>query len=222
MMFMMRGIENALGASGGIAAAQQMEARFKEFLSNPKKFEPNRAFQRQEDHELVDSVTENGDFEDDVNGYCDESSLRIDNNRSIEDDVEVDDDSATSPKVANQNAMNLFNFTNFNSPNFHMQYDYTAPIARNTPENNQVRLIDYRNQKVASFTVDAKELICLPQAFEFFLKALVGGLHTVYTKLKRLDIVPIVCNVEQVSANREVNSILLFSYFFFCFKGESS
>ena len=135
------------------------------------------------------------------------------NNRSVEDDVEVDDDSATSPKMANRNAMNLFNFTNFNSPNFHMQYDYTAPIARNTPENNQVRLIDYRNQKVASFTVDAKELICLPQAFEFFLKALVGGLHTVYTKLKRLDIVPIVCNVEQVSGSREVNSIFLLSYF---------
>lgn len=79
-----------------------------------------------------------------------------------------------------------------------LQYDCTAPIARNTPENNEVRLIDYRQVKIASFTVDGKELICLPQAFEMFLKNLVGGLHTVYTKLKRLDIVPIVCNVEQV------------------------
>ena len=79
-----------------------------------------------------------------------------------------------------------------------IQYDCSAPIARNTPENNEVRLIDYRKSKVASFTVDGKELICLPQAFEMFLKSLVGGLHTVYTKLKRLDIVPIVCNVEQV------------------------
>ena len=80
-----------------------------------------------------------------------------------------------------------------------IQYECTAPIARNTPENNEVKLIDYRQSKVASFTVDGKELICLPQAFELFLKNLVGGLHTVYTKLKRLDIVPIVCNVEQVS-----------------------
>ena len=31
-----------------------------------------------------------------------------------------------------------------------------------------------------------------------FLKNLVGGLHTVYTKCKRLDIHPLVCNVEQV------------------------
>ena len=37
------------------------------------------------------------------------------------------------------------------------------------------------------------------KAFEIFLKHLVGGLHTVYTKLKRLSITPLVCNVEQVS-----------------------
>jgi hypothetical protein len=80
-----------------------------------------------------------------------------------------------------------------------IQYDCAAPIARNTPENNQVRIIEYRENKIASFTVDGKELLCLPQAFEIFLKNLVGGLHTVYTKLKRLDIIPIVCNVEQVS-----------------------
>lgn len=35
------------------------------------------------------------------------------------------------------------------------------------------------------------------QAYELFLKNMVGGLHTVYTKLKRLDIVPRICNVEQ-------------------------
>ena len=89
----------------------------------------------------------------------------------------------------------------FESPinNSQIQYDCSAPIARNTPENNEVKLIDYRQNKMASFKVDGKELICLPQAFEIFLKNLVGGLHTVYTKLKRLDIVPIICNVEQVN-----------------------
>ena len=30
-----------------------------------------------------------------------------------------------------------------------------------------------------------KTMLCLPQAFELFLKNLVGGLHTVYTKCKR-------------------------------------
>ncbi len=87
------------------------------------------------------------------------------------------------------------------------QYDCAAPIASNTPENNECKLIDYRQTKVASFRVDGKELICLPQAFELFLKTLVGGLHTVYTKLKRLDIVPIVCNVEQVRILRSLGAI---------------
>ncbi|CAB3247923.1 unnamed protein product [Arctia plantaginis] len=50
-------------------------------------------------------------------------------------------------------------------------------------------------------------MLCLPQAFELFLKHLVGGLHTVYTKLKRLDIVPLVCNVEQVRILRGLGAI---------------
>jgi len=88
----------------------------------------------------------------------------------------------------------------FESPisNSQIQYDCSAPIARNTPENNEVRTIVYRQNKMEAFRVDGKEMICLPQAFEIFLKNLVGGLHTVYTKLKRLDIVPVICNVEQV------------------------
>ena len=100
----------------------------------------------------------------------------------------------------NQPVLPILKCKYFESPinQSQIQYDCTAPIARNTPENNEVKLIEYRHSQVASFTVDGKDLICLPQAFELFLKNLVGGLHTVYTKLKRLDIVPIVCNVEQV------------------------
>jgi hypothetical protein len=96
----------------------------------------------------------------------------------------------------------------FESPisNSQIQYDCSAPIARNTPENNEVRTIVYRQNKMEAFRVDGKEMICLPQAFEIFLKNLVGGLHTVYTKLKRLDIVPVICNVEQVNN--------LFDFFF--------
>uniref|UniRef100_A0A1A8R0A7 SKI/SNO/DAC domain-containing protein n=1 Tax=Nothobranchius rachovii TaxID=451742 RepID=A0A1A8R0A7_9TELE len=74
----------------------------------------------------------------------------------------------------------------------------TASPVESTPQNNECKLVEVKGAKLASFTVKGTELICLPQAFDVFLKHLVGGLHTVYTKLKRLDIAPVVCNVEQV------------------------
>ena len=53
---------------------------------------------------------------------------------------------------------------------------------------NQYTEITYKGQQVAAFLAANKNpteyLLCLPQAFELFLKHLVGGLHTVYTKLK--------------------------------------
>ncbi|KAJ1082110.1 hypothetical protein NDU88_002280 [Pleurodeles waltl] len=67
-------------------------------------------------------------------------------------------------------------------------------------------MADLHGAKVASFLVEGQELICLPQVFNLFLKHLVGGLHTVYTKLKRLDIAPIVCNVELVRILRGPSS----------------
>ncbi|BFZ14706.1 hypothetical protein BsWGS_17744 [Bradybaena similaris] len=85
-------------------------------------------------------------------------------------------------------------------------YSSPPPIALN-PEHNVCKLIDYRGSQVAAFMVDNRELICLPQAFELFLKHLVGGLHTVYTKLKRLEITPVVCNVEQVRILRGLGAI---------------
>ncbi|CAH1777062.1 unnamed protein product [Owenia fusiformis] len=83
----------------------------------------------------------------------------------------------------------------------------TPPPVTSNPENNTCKMIEYRGAKIAAFTVDGRELICLPQAFDLFLKHLVGGLHTVYTKLKRLDITPIVCNVEQVRILRGLGAI---------------
>lgn len=83
----------------------------------------------------------------------------------------------------------------------------SPPPAASNPENNSCKMIEYRGAKVAAFMVDHRELICLPQAFELFLKHLVGGLHTVYTKLKRLDITPVVCNVEQVRILRGLGAI---------------
>ncbi|KAK6976207.1 dachshund 1, partial [Biomphalaria glabrata] len=85
-------------------------------------------------------------------------------------------------------------------------YSSPPPLACN-PEHNVCKLIDYRGAQVAAFMVESRELICLPQAFELFLKHLVGGLHTVYTKLKRLEITPIVCNVEQVRILRGLGAI---------------
>ncbi|XP_072837195.2 dachshund homolog 2 isoform X3 [Pogona vitticeps] len=68
-------------------------------------------------------------------------------------------------------------------------------------------MVDLHGVKVASFLVEGQELICLPQVFDLFLKHLVGGLHTVYTKLKRLDIAPVVCTVEQVRILRGLGAI---------------
>ena len=82
-----------------------------------------------------------------------------------------------------------------------------GPSPGTVPDHTACNVIVYRNRNVAAFTVDGRELICLPQAFEFFLKHLVGGLHTVYTKLKRLDIQPLVCNVEQVRILRGLGAI---------------
>ncbi|MCJ8732377.1 hypothetical protein PDJAM_G00210580 [Pangasius djambal] len=85
-------------------------------------------------------------------------------------------------------------------------YSTPSPV-ENTPQNNECKMVELRGAQVASFTVEGRELICLPQAFDLFLKHLVGGLHTVYTKLKRLEITPVVCNVEQVRVLRGLGAI---------------
>ena len=50
--------------------------------------------------------------------------------------------------------------------------------------------------------LQGRTMLCLPQAFDLFLKHLVGGMHTVYCKLKRLEITQIVCNVEMIRTLR--------------------
>ncbi|XP_044733485.1 dachshund homolog 1-like [Chrysoperla carnea] len=86
-------------------------------------------------------------------------------------------------------------------------YNSPPPISSSDPTANECKLVEYRGQKVAAFIIAGDTMLCLPQAFELFLKHLVGGLHTVYTKLKRLDIVPLVCNVEQVRILRGLGAI---------------
>ncbi|VDM43165.1 unnamed protein product [Toxocara canis] len=88
------------------------------------------------------------------------------------------------------------------SPRFPIEsahLDSTEPVI--------AKLYEYRGERVAGFEVHGRHMICLPQLYEIFLKTLVGGLHTVYTKLKRLEIRPVVCNVEQVRALRSLGAI---------------
>jgi hypothetical protein len=80
-------------------------------------------------------------------------------------------------------------------------------VSINDPTANDCKIVEYRGEKIAAFVIANKTMLCLPQAFELFLKHLVGGLHTVYTKLKRLEITPIVCNVEQVRILRGLGAI---------------
>ena len=80
-------------------------------------------------------------------------------------------------------------------------------VSPNDPTANACAMVDFHGEKIASFSIHGKTMLCLPQAFEIFLKNLVGGLHTVYTKCKRLGINPIVCNVEQVRVLRGLGSI---------------
>ena len=82
------------------------------------------------------------------------------------------------------------------SPSYNM-------VSPNDPTANACKVVDFHGEKIASFNIHGKTMLCLPQAFEIFLKNLVGGLHTVYTKCKRLDIHPLVCNVEQVERERD-------------------
>ncbi|TKR65482.1 hypothetical protein L596_025880 [Steinernema carpocapsae] len=71
----------------------------------------------------------------------------------------------------------------------------------------EAKLYEYREEKVAGFDMSGQVMICLPQVFDLFLKKYVGGMHTVYTKLKRLNIEPVICNVEQVRALRSLGAI---------------
>ncbi|XP_069159082.1 dachshund homolog 2-like isoform X2 [Procambarus clarkii] len=90
---------------------------------------------------------------------------------------------------------------------FSHAYNSPPPIHTSDPTANDCKLVEYRGQKVAAFIINNESMLCLPQAFELFLKNLVGGLHTVYTKLKRLGIEPLVCNVEQVRVLRGLGAI---------------
>ena len=79
-------------------------------------------------------------------------------------------------------------------------------VSPNDPTANDCKIVEYRGEKIAAFMINGKTMLCLPQAFELFLKNLVGGLHPVYTKCKRLEVTPMICNVEQESVTLELQT----------------
>uniref|UniRef100_A0A8C2CN15 Dachshund homolog 2-like n=1 Tax=Cyprinus carpio TaxID=7962 RepID=A0A8C2CN15_CYPCA len=112
--------------------------------------------------------------------------------------------SGTSAVSANLFRTDPFFSSPADSPRLSNSLNATLPSGAAT---NECNIVEVHGVKVASFNVDGYELICLPQVFDLFLKHLVGGLHTVYTKLKRLDINPVVCTVEQVRVLRGLGAI---------------
>ena len=40
----------------------------------------------------------------------------------------------------------------------------------NDPSVNECKIVEYRGEKVAAFMINGKTMLCLPQAFELFLK----------------------------------------------------
>jgi len=114
---------------------------------------------------------------------------------------------ATQTDVAN--LMNILNMTANQQMPFKIDRPVysTPPPCESNPANNECTMTTINNLRIAAFTINGEKYICLPQVFESFLKHLVGGLHTVYTKLKRLNITPLVCNVEQVRTLRAIGAI---------------
>ena len=43
-------------------------------------------------------------------------------------------------------------------------------VAPNDPMANDCKIVDYRGEKIAAFMINNKTMLCLPQAFELFLK----------------------------------------------------
>ena len=75
------------------------------------------------------------------------------------------------------------------------------------PTANACKIVDFHGEKIASFSIHGKTMLCLPQAFEIFLKNLVGGLHTVYTKCKRLGINPLVHIERKAARDPEITRV---------------
>lgn len=95
------------------------------------------------------------------------------------------------PHMPPHHSLGLLNsFMHHTSPLDLMQaahhHDHQPPRTYNNPPSyiptdpseNECKIVDYRGKKVAAFIIQGETMLCLPQAFDLFLKNLVGGLHT--------------------------------------------
>lgn len=89
------------------------------------------------------------------------------------------------------------------------EYVYHEPDSLSLPlgKEYKLKMVSMNGIDIAAFNVDGEDLLCFPQIYEYFLKDLVSGMHTVYTKLKRMNIHGRNCNVEQVRMMRSVGAI---------------
>jgi SKI/SNO/DAC family len=62
-------------------------------------------------------------------------------------------------------------------------YNTQPSFVPSDPTENECKIVEYRGQKVAAFIIQGETMLCLPQAFDLFLKNLVGGLHTGYLSI---------------------------------------
>ena len=76
-----------------------------------------------------------------------------------------------------------------------------------TGKDYKLKMVNMNGVDIAAFNIDGEDLLCFPQIYEYFLKDMVSGMHTVYTKLKRMNITGKNCNVEQVRMMRSVGAI---------------
>ncbi|XP_032237457.2 dachshund homolog 1-like [Nematostella vectensis] len=103
----------------------------------------------------------------------------------------------------------------YSPPPHHPQTPQTSDysfIEHDTPslplgKEYKLKTVTVNGIDIAAFNVDGEDLLCFPQVYEYFLKDLVSGMHTVYTKLKRMNIQGRNCNVEQVRMMRSVGAI---------------
>lgn len=59
-------------------------------------------------------------------------------------------------------------------------YNTQPSFIPSDPTENECKIVEYRGQKLAAFIIGGETMLCLPQAFDLFLKNMVGGLHTGY------------------------------------------
>lgn len=89
------------------------------------------------------------------------------------------------------------------------QFELVDPETPVIPHGKEYKLkmVNMNGVDIAAFNIDGEDLLCFPQVYEYFLKDMVSGMHTVYTKLKRMNISGKNCNVEQVRMMRSVGAI---------------